>query len=162
VRGDLSAAGEAGEPVLVRVHSLCPVGDPLGVRPELNASLRAIDEAGLGVLLYVFNKARTSLERAFQKHVLGQSAVPAAGAHSEALRDFGLGAQVLADLGCRKVRLLSNSNRRIAGIEGFGIEVVERVPIALPGDRDAAGEGDRRTHLVPMTGGAGTGGRDRS
>src|SRR5690606_6465615 len=95
-------------------------------------SLRAIDEAGLGVCLCVYNKARTSLERSFRKLVLHEDTEPHAvrSASSEALRDFGLGAQVLADLGCRRVRLMSNSSRRIAGIEGFGIEVVERVPIA--------------------------------
>jgi 3,4-dihydroxy 2-butanone 4-phosphate synthase/GTP cyclohydrolase II len=63
-------------------------------------------------------------------------------ASSEALRDFGLGAQVLADLGLSKIRLLSNSDRKIVGIEGFGIEVVERVrwPRAPRGSRREAGD----------------------
>ncbi len=134
VRGDPRSTEE---PVLVRVQSLDPIGDPLGVRPELAASLRMIDQAGVGVFLYVFNKARTSLERSFHQFVRGgkrhstQTLRSEDGiVRSDALRDFGLGAQVLADLGCRKVRLLSNSSRRIAGIEGFGIEVVAWVPIA--------------------------------
>ena len=67
-----------------------------------------------------------------------------AAAQSEALRDFGLGAQVLADLGCRKIRLMSNSDRRIVGIEGFGIDVVERVPFPS----SARGEVGR---LVPLS-----------
>ena len=131
VRGDVRAASAAGEAVLVRVHSLCPVGDSLGINPELLASLRMLDENGLGVCLCVYNKARTSLEQSFRKVVLREDAAPAkASGPSEALRDFGLGAQVLADLGIHKVRLMSNSTRRIAGIEGFGIEVVERVPLS--------------------------------
>jgi 3,4-dihydroxy 2-butanone 4-phosphate synthase/GTP cyclohydrolase II len=150
VRGDVRAASAADEAVLVRVHSLCPVGDSLGIKPELVASLRALDEAGTGVCLCVYNKARTSLEQSFRKLVLREDALPLkAGAQSEALRDFGLGAQVLADLGCHKVKLMSNSSRRIAGLDGFGIEVVERVPLAtdtaarpqlrsLPGAREDA------------------------
>ena len=131
VRGDLRAASEAGKAVLVRVHSLCPVGDPFGIRPEFDASLRAIDEAGVGVFLYVYNKGTSSLGRSFRKHVLAEKRAPQepVTASSEALRGFGLGAQVLADLGCHKVRLMSDSDRRIAGIEGFGIEVIERVPV---------------------------------
>jgi 3,4-dihydroxy 2-butanone 4-phosphate synthase/GTP cyclohydrolase II len=130
VRGDLSTATE---PVLVRVQSVCPVGDPFGTRPDLAASLAAIDQAGAGVFLYVFNKARTSMAWSFSKHVTGASppaptpdAVP-----SEALRDFGLGAQVLADVGCGRIRLMSNADRKIVGLQGFGIEVVERIPVPM-------------------------------
>ncbi|MCB9564077.1 MAG: 3,4-dihydroxy-2-butanone-4-phosphate synthase [Kofleriaceae bacterium] len=130
VRGDVAAASAAGAEVLVRVQSLDPVGDPFAVRPEHDAALRAIDDAGLGVYLYVFNRQRTSLGRAFQKAIGQRSSAPKNPADSsEALRDFGLGAQVLADLGCRKIRLMSNTDRRIPGIEGFGIEVVDRVAI---------------------------------
>jgi len=132
IRGDVAAASAAGVEVLVRVQSIDPVGDPFAVRPDLDAALRAIDEAGLGVLLYVHNHARTSLLRAFER-ATGQRAPdvvrPLVDASSEALRDFGLGAQVLADLGLKRIRLMSNSDRRIPGIEGFGIEVVERVAI---------------------------------
>lgn len=137
-RGDVAAASKAGEEVLVRVHSVCPIGDPLGVRPELAASLRAIDEAGLGVLLYVHNKARTSLAGSFERQVLRLTPERGGGRASEALRDFGLGAQVLAELGLQRIRLLSNSDRKIVGIEGFGIEVVSRVPIATSGARLAS------------------------
>jgi 3,4-dihydroxy 2-butanone 4-phosphate synthase / GTP cyclohydrolase II len=158
VRGDVEAATRADQPVLVRVHSLCPVGDPFGTRLELEASLRAIDRAGVGVFLYVYNKARTSLERSFDRQVLQGGAVGAeastsgAGAHSQALRDFGLGAQVLADLGCHKVRLMSNSDRRIAGIEGFGIEVIERVHLS------ASEEWSPPARLRSLDGGSGGGG----
>jgi 3,4-dihydroxy 2-butanone 4-phosphate synthase/GTP cyclohydrolase II len=139
VRGDLQRAAEAGRPVLVRVQSMCPVGDPFRTRPDLSVALERIDRAEAGVFLYVFNKARTSLARSFARQVLDRAGTepPAArpGIHSDALRDFGLGAQVLADLGCRRIRLLSNTDRKIVGIEGFGIEVVERVPLEDPSTR---------------------------
>ncbi|MBK9032841.1 MAG: 3,4-dihydroxy-2-butanone-4-phosphate synthase [Myxococcales bacterium] len=129
VRGEPERA--AG-PVLVRVAVLDPVVDPLALKPDVEAALRQIDDAGVGVFLYVHSRARTSVEKSFAKLT---DAAPRSGAlrpdaSSEALRDFGLGAQVLADLGLSKVRLLSNSDRKIVGIEGFGIEVVERVPLA--------------------------------
>jgi 3,4-dihydroxy 2-butanone 4-phosphate synthase/GTP cyclohydrolase II len=131
VRGDVAAASAAGQAVLVRVISLDPFCDPFGMRPDVDAALRLIDEAGLGVFLYVYNHQRTSLARSFERFVLQRSAPPAhkSEASSEALRDFGLGAQVLADLGLKKIRLMAYSERRIPGIEGFGIEVVERVPL---------------------------------
>jgi 3,4-dihydroxy 2-butanone 4-phosphate synthase/GTP cyclohydrolase II len=131
VRGDVAAASAAGEAVLVRVQSLDPVCDPFSFRPDLDGALRAIDAAGLGVLLYVHNRARTSLRRGFERAVGARPVVAERppDATSEALRDFGLGAQVLADVGCRRVRLISSSDRRIPGLEGFGIEVVERVPL---------------------------------
>jgi 3,4-dihydroxy 2-butanone 4-phosphate synthase/GTP cyclohydrolase II len=135
------------------------VGDPFGTRPDLNASLAAIDSAGVGVFLYVFNKARTSLARSFERQV-GRPESPVSGAaevsadspvRSDVLRDFGLGAQVLADLGCRKIRLMSNSQRRIAGLEGFGIEVTEWIPIPVPGEA-ATGRG---TQLRTVRGASG-------
>jgi 3,4-dihydroxy 2-butanone 4-phosphate synthase / GTP cyclohydrolase II len=133
VRGDVATASAQGKDVLVRVQAMDPVSDPFGLRPELDGAMRAIDEAGLGVLLYVANKSRARLAPAFAR----LSAPPAAEAtvstspanSSDALRDFGLGAQVLYDLGCRRIRLMSNHDRRIAGLGGFGIEVVDRVPI---------------------------------
>ncbi len=129
VRGDVATASAAGAEVLVRVHSMDPVGDAFAIRPDLDTALRTIDEAGLGVCLYVFSRARTSLRRSFER-CLGQHAPTEHKTDtSEALRDFGLGAQVLADLGLKKIRLMMNTDRRIPGIEGFGIEVVERVSV---------------------------------
>lgn len=156
VRGDVRAAAAAGEEILVRVQSLDPVGDPFGVKPHMETCLRAIDEAGVGVFLYVFNKQRTSLTRAFERLVLQRDPEEPAGEStgmvSNALRDFGLGAQVLADIGCRKIKLMSNSDRRIVGIEGFGIQVVKRVPIET---------GPDAVTLRPIDGGAtATGGND--
>jgi 3,4-dihydroxy 2-butanone 4-phosphate synthase/GTP cyclohydrolase II len=162
VQGDVAAASERGEPVLVRVQSMCPVGDPFGstgcdCEAQLRAALRAIAAAGLGVFLYVYPRARTSLVRAFEGHVLHKKD-GAAGPPPGALREFGLGAQVLADLGLRKVRLLSNNPKKIAGIAGFGIEVVERVAIeSAPASAEAAGwlEGrrEREGYLLSIAGG---------
>ena len=128
VRGDVAGRSAAGEPVLVRVAAMDPLADPFDLRPDLSAALKAIDDVGVGVLLYVVNPARMRLGSSFDRLVLQREvARPGAGQTSEALRDFGLGAQVLASLGCKKIRLMMWSDRKIPGLEGFGIEVVERV-----------------------------------
>ncbi len=125
VRGDVAGATD---PVLVRVAVMDPLADPFVLRPDLHAALDAIDEAGVGVLLYVMARSRLSLGASFERLVLQRQAPPPTGA-SEAIRDFGLGAQVLAALGCRRIRLIMYSDRKIPGLEGFGIEVVERVRV---------------------------------
>jgi 3,4-dihydroxy 2-butanone 4-phosphate synthase/GTP cyclohydrolase II len=133
VVGDPAAAAARAESVLVRVQSMCPVGDVFATRTcdcqwQLAEALRAIVQEGCGVLLYVYPRGRTSLVTTFETHVL-HGPRPIGEAGSGTLRDFGLGAQVLAELGVRKIRLLSNNPKKIAGIGGFGIEVVERVAI---------------------------------
>ncbi len=128
-RGDVRAASEAGESVLVRVQSMCPMADVFELRPDTRGSMRAIDEAGVGVFLYVYNKGRVDMERAFERQVLGKKRKPVNSGLSEVLRDFGLGAQVLAEVGCKKIRLMTNSDRKIVGIEGYGIEIVERIAV---------------------------------
>jgi len=163
VRGDVAAAAAAGHSALVRVQSMCPVGDPMFARPELAMAIGAIDRAEAGVFLYVFNKERTSLARGFARQVEARMqevpppAPASASAQTEALRDFGLGAQVLADLGCRRIRLLSNTDRKIVGIEGFGIEVIERVPIDQPDGQLTADEA--RGRLMALSGRRGPRGR---
>ncbi len=156
VKGDLAGSSD---PVLVRVQSMCPVGDVFAATTcdcdaQLRAALRAIAAEGRGVFLYVYPRARTSLVRAFESHVLHKpsDAPPQA---PGALREFGLGAQVLADLGLRKVRLLSNNPKKIAGLGGFGIEVVERVAMdTSAASAEAAGwlrdRRDREGYLVPV------------
>jgi 3,4-dihydroxy 2-butanone 4-phosphate synthase/GTP cyclohydrolase II len=132
VRGDVAAVSATGQPVLVRVAAMDPLADPFALRPDLVAALEAIDQAGVGVLLYVVNTSRTRLGPSFERLVLQRArdkVAPLRGDSSEALRDFGLGAQVLADLGLNRIRLMMWSDRKIAGLEGFGIEVVERVPV---------------------------------
>jgi 3,4-dihydroxy 2-butanone 4-phosphate synthase/GTP cyclohydrolase II len=128
VRGDVAAVSAAGGDVLVRVAVMDPLADPFMLRPDLHAALDAIDEAGVGVFLYVLPRNRLRLGSSFERLVLQRSQPQTAGA-SEAIRDFGLGAQVLADLGCKRIRLIMYSDRKIPGLEGFGIEVVERVRV---------------------------------
>jgi 3,4-dihydroxy 2-butanone 4-phosphate synthase/GTP cyclohydrolase II len=136
VLGDISPT----EPVLVRVQTASLMRDVFGAAPSeddhpATVSLRMIEEAGKGILLYVYPPGRMSLARE-----LGA----VAGA-SEPLRNFGLGAQVLADLGARSIRLLTNHPRRIVGLGGFGLEIVECVPIRpaarVVALRDSEGEG---------------------
>jgi 3,4-dihydroxy 2-butanone 4-phosphate synthase/GTP cyclohydrolase II len=150
VRGDVAGVSAAGGAVLVRVAAMDPLADPFDLRPDLRAALEAIDQAGCGVLLYVFNRRRTGLGAAFERLVLQREAARPSvqtlrAQSSEALRDFGLGAQVLADLGCQKIRLMMWSDRKIPGLDGFGIEVVERLPIPakqkLPGRGTGTGTG---------------------
>jgi 3,4-dihydroxy 2-butanone 4-phosphate synthase/GTP cyclohydrolase II len=134
VRGDVAGKSAAGETILVRVAAMDPLADPFDLRPDLDAALGAIDDAGAGVLLYVVNRGRMRLGASFERLVLQREVVRPSwrdipSQASEALRDFGLGAQVLADLGCHKIRLMMWSDRKIPGLEGFGIDVVERVPI---------------------------------
>src|SRR5258706_278327 len=133
VRGDVAGVSAAGGVVLVRVAAMDPLADPFDLRPDLARALAAIDEAGCGVLLYVVNRSRMRLANSFERLVLQREVTrPSFNAiqqSSDALRDFGLGAQVLADLGCNKIRLMMWSDRKIPGLEGFGIDVVERIPI---------------------------------
>ena len=133
VRGDVAGVSAAGGTVLVRVAAMDALADPFDLKPDLRAALDAIDAAGCGVLLYVVNRSRMRLGASFERLILqrevARPAFDTRAASSEALRDFGLGAQVLADLGCKKIRLMMWSDRKIPGLEGFGIDVVERVPI---------------------------------
>ncbi|MBA3503602.1 MAG: 3,4-dihydroxy-2-butanone-4-phosphate synthase, partial [Deltaproteobacteria bacterium] len=134
VRGDVAAASAAGQAVLVRVAAMDALCDPFMLRPDLTGALEAIDQAGLGVFLYVVNRSRMRLGTSFERLFGGAgresfAQLRTGSDSSEALRDFGLGAQVLADIGLKKIRLMIHSDRKIAAIEGFGIEVVERIPI---------------------------------
>jgi len=97
--------------------------------------LRLIEEAGKGVMLYVFPRGRASVLAEFQglhgePGEAGGAASTAAG--ESRLRDFGLGAQVLAHLGVQRIRLLTNHPRRIVGVAGYGLEIVECLPIGAP------------------------------
>ena len=136
VRGDVASVSAAGGVVLVRVAAMDPLADPFDLRPDLVSALKAIDDAGVGVFLYVVHRGRTKLGASFERLVLqrevARASLPNMHQTSEALRDFGLGAQVLADVGCHKIRLMMWSDRKIPGLEGFGIDVVERVPIPPP------------------------------
>jgi 3,4-dihydroxy 2-butanone 4-phosphate synthase/GTP cyclohydrolase II len=117
------------EPVLVRVQTANLIRDVFGAAPGADqhpatVPLRMIEEAGKGVLLYIFPRPRASM--AGELHALAPPA-------ESRLREFGLGAQVLAELGVRSIRLLTNHPRRIVGVEGYGLHIVESVPIRPAG-----------------------------
>jgi 3,4-dihydroxy 2-butanone 4-phosphate synthase/GTP cyclohydrolase II len=127
------------EPVLVRVQTASVLRDVFGAARAgddhpATVPLRMIEEAGKGILLYVFPRARATMLTDFEASARAPSASSDGGEVADSrLRDFGLGAQVLAHLGARAIRLLTNHPRRIVGIGGYGLEVVECVPLRPAG-----------------------------
>ena len=137
VRGELGD----GEDVLVRVHSECLTGDVFGSRrcdcgPQLDAALEAVSREGRGVVLYVRGHEGRGIGlmhklQAYQLQDRGSDTVDAnleLGLPADA-RDYGTGAQILVDLGVRSMRLLSNNPDKRVGLEGYGLEIVGRVPL---------------------------------
>jgi 3,4-dihydroxy 2-butanone 4-phosphate synthase / GTP cyclohydrolase II len=126
------------EPVLCRVHSGSLLADlfcstPFEGGSNLREAILAIEQAGAGVILYI--PPRGDMVRELD-HLRGGELPPqTAAAHASTLREFGLGAQILADLGVHQIRLLTNNQPKIAGLTGFGLTVVERIPlISMKGD----------------------------
>ena len=140
-RGALSA----DEPCLTRVAAYCPTGDTFGslacdCGAQLDASLAQIAAAGRGVLLYMHVGATAHAEAlaARVKSHLGLTDAKAGDAGGGELRELGMGAQILADLGLRQLRLMTNNPRKIVGLEGYGLDVVERVPLQIPASAENA------------------------
>lgn len=145
VKGEMSS----DHPVLVRVHSECLTGDVFGSArcdcgDQLAAALRMIEEEGTGVLLYMRQEGRgiglLNKLKAYELQDQGKDTVEANEAlgFPADLRNYGIGAQILVDLGIKKIRLITNNPRKIKGLEGYGLEVVERVACEiLPNQNNA-------------------------
>jgi 3,4-dihydroxy 2-butanone 4-phosphate synthase/GTP cyclohydrolase II len=157
----------ADEPVLVRVHSKCLTGDVFASQrcdcgAQLHRSLEMINEAGKGVLVYLDQEGRgiglANKLRAYNLQDQGHDTVEAnlqLGFKAD-LRDYGIGAQILRDVGVRKMRLMTNNPKKIVGLNAYDLEVVERVGIELPaGERNAdylRVKRDKMGHLLSLVG----------
>ncbi len=136
VKGNISS----DEPVLVRVHSQCLTGDVFGslrcdCRDQLHCAMKMIEKEGRGVLLYMFQEGRgIGLLNKIKAYKLQEGGMDTVDANrhlgfEDDLRDYGFGAQILRHLGIKKLRLLTNNMKKLKCLSGYGLEVVERVPI---------------------------------
>jgi 3,4-dihydroxy 2-butanone 4-phosphate synthase/GTP cyclohydrolase II len=138
IRGDVAGRKD----VLVRVHSECLTGDVFGSRrcdcgPQLHQAMRQVAEAGHGVIVYMRQEGRgiglAPKIKAYKLQEQGYDTVEANEklGYSMDLREYGLGAQILVDLGLKTIRLLTNNPKKLVGLEGYGLEIVQQVPIKV-------------------------------
>lgn len=144
--GDLDEDGKVivhPEPVLVRVHSECLTGDVFGSQrcecgSQLAAAMQLIEKEGKGALVYLRQEGRgIGLANKLHAYGLQEKGLDTVEANEELgfeadRRDYGIGSQILRDLGLRQLRLLTNNPRKIYGLEGYGMKIVERIPLSIP------------------------------
>ena len=150
---------QADGPVLVRVHSECLTGDAFGslrcdCRPQLEAALRMIEAAGEGVVVYLRQEGRgIGLINKLRAYSLQDGGLDTVEANERLgfaadLRNYGVGAQILSDLGIHRLKLITNNPRKIAGLGGYGLQVMDRVPLVMdPGQHNAAYLQTKQTKL---------------
>jgi len=137
---------EGRKDVLVRVHSECLTGDVFGSRrcdcgPQLHQAMKQIDEAGAGVIVYMRQEGRgIGLAPKLMAYKLQEQGLDTVEANLKLgygmdLREYGIGAQILADLGLKTIRLMTNNPKKVVGLDGYGLEITEQVPIRVKPNR---------------------------
>ncbi|MFQ5559616.1 MAG: bifunctional 3,4-dihydroxy-2-butanone-4-phosphate synthase/GTP cyclohydrolase II [Nitrospinota bacterium] len=162
VKGDVNP----DEPIMVRVHSQCLTGDVFGSRrcdcgEQLHRAMEIIEEEGRGIILYLYQEGRgIGLINKLKAYKLQDDGFDTVEANEKLgfqpdLRDYGIGAQILANLGVRNIRLLTNNPRKVVGLDGYGLKIVERIPVQVaPGtdnQRYLSAKQDKLGHMISVS-----------